>query len=36
MSKDKSGGNREEVPLGRIVLSKMYSNVFENYNTAYK
>jgi len=25
MSKNKNGGNREEVPLGRIVLSNMYS-----------
>ena len=25
MSKNKNGGNREEVPLERIVLSNMYS-----------
>jgi len=25
MSKDQNGGNREEVPLERIVLSNMYS-----------
>ena len=25
MLKDRNGGNREEVPLGRIVLSNMYS-----------
>jgi len=25
MSKDQNGGKREEIPLGRIVLSNMYS-----------
>ncbi len=25
MSKDQNGGNREEVPLERIILSNMYS-----------